>query len=34
LIGELQAFGWAMTGAVATSAVAGAATELFALQHF
>jgi competence protein ComEC len=34
LIGELQAFGWAMTGAVAASAVAGAATELFALQHF
>ena len=34
LIGGLQAFGRAMTGAVATSLVAGAATELFALQHF
>lgn len=34
LIGGLQAFGRGMTGAVATSAVAGAATELFAVQHF
>ncbi len=34
LIGGMQAFGRAMTGAVATSAVAGAATEIFAIQHF
>jgi competence protein ComEC len=34
LIGGLQAAGRAMTGAVATSAVAGAATEIFAIQHF
>jgi competence protein ComEC len=34
LIGGLQAAGRAMTSAVATSAVAGAATEIFAIQHF